>query len=246
MSRLNRKQLPAYGKIKKNVDILKLKSYCIDNGYTNYDDFNDIKYSADSKHKAFLVANTYCKDSFFKEEQAESLEGEKYKQLYFTDIDPKLKINSEDRLNQTHSSVFIRTKRLNPDSPDYIPEADEYNYTYRNHHVKGIFEEILNQFLSPVTRVRLAVIMPGFTIKPHVDYDPSYITRYHIPIFTNEKVTFGYKRDNKEVTYTMPADGSVYFFNSGLLHWVTNQGTEPRLHLIVDTNGQADLDLLNE
>jgi hypothetical protein len=44
----------------------------------------------------------------------------------------------------------------------------------------------------------------------------------------------------------MPADGSIYFFNSGMVHWVSNNGTEPRLHLIVDTNGQEDLDLENE
>lgn len=246
MNRLTRKQLPAYGKINKTVNLDGLKQYCIDNGYTNYDEFNDIKYSADSNHKAFLVANTFCKDTFFKEEDAPTREGEKYKQLYLTDIDPNLKINTEDRLNETHSSIFVRTRRLDPTSKDYIPEADEYNYTHRNEHVKGVFEEILDSFKSQVTRVRLAVIMPGFAIKPHVDYDPSYITRYHIPIFTNEQVIFGYSTKDGAHEYTMPADGSVYFFNSGLLHWVANNGTEPRLHMIVDTNGQDDLILLDD
>jgi hypothetical protein len=244
MQRLTRKHLPGYGKINKKIDIRRLQEYCIANGYTDYDEFNDIKYSADSQHKAFLVANTFCKDTFFKEEEAESREGEKYKQLYLTDIDPDLKINNEDRLNETHSSIFIRTKRLNQNSSNYIPEADEYNYTHRNSHVRDIFEEILDSFKSQVTRVRLAVIMPGFKIKPHVDYDPSYITRYHIPIFTNDQVTFGYKNKDQIIEYKMPADGSVYFFNSGLLHWVENKSQQPRLHLIVDTNGQEDLELI--
>ena len=241
MSRLTRKQLPAWGKITKSVDINLLRKYCIDKGYTNYEQFNDIKYSADSKHKSFLVSNTYCKDTFFKEDNVPSREGEKYKQLYLTDIDPSLKINTEDRLNKTNSSIYIRTKRLNPNNKDYIPEADEYNYTIRNQHVAGPFKDILDLFSSPVTRVRLAVIMPGFTIKPHVDYDPSYITRYHIPIITNDNVIFYYKKAGLDYKYRMSADGSIYFFNSGLVHWVTNEGNEPRLHLIVDTNGQDDL-----
>jgi hypothetical protein len=246
MQRLNRKQLPGYAKINKRFDIERLQQYCYLNGYTDYNTYNDIKYSGDSNHKSFLVANTYCKDTFFKEETADSLEGEKYKQIYLTDIDPKLKINTEERLNQTHSNIFIRTKRLNPESVNYIAESDEYNYTNRNYHVKGVFEDILNSFKSQVTRVRLAVIFPQFLIKPHVDYDPSYITRYHIPIFTNDKVIFGYKTRSGNHEYHMPATGNVYFFNSGLVHWVSNLGTEPRLHLIVDTNGQDDLVLVNE
>jgi aspartyl/asparaginyl beta-hydroxylase (cupin superfamily) len=85
--------------------------------------------------------------------------------------------------------------------------------------------------------------MPGFTIKPHVDYDPSYITRYHVPVFTNDQVVFGGQTKNGNISYTMPADGSVYFFNSGMVHWVSNNSDVPRLHLIVDTNGQDDLRL---
>jgi guanylate kinase len=244
MKRLTRKELPAYGKINKTVDIERLRQYCVENGYIDYDQFTDIQYSADSKHKAFLVANTFCKDTFFKEDDAPSREGEKYKQLYLTDIDPNSKVNTEDRLNETHSSIFVRTRRLDPNSSDYIPEADEYNYTHRNHHVKDIFEEILDMFTSQVTRVRLAVIMPGFTIKPHVDYDPSYITRYHIPVITNDDVIFGHKTKEGNQEYKMPADGSIYFFNSGIVHWVSNNGNEPRLHMIIDTNGQDDLFLL--
>lgn len=238
--------MPPYGKIDKKVDLPRLQKYCIEQGYTNYDTFNDIKYSADSKHKSFLVANTYCKDQFFKEDEADSREGEKYKQLYLTDISPDLITNSEQRLNDTHSSIFIRTRRLDPNSKDYVPEADEYNYTHKNDHVRDIFKEILDSFQSPVTRVRLAVLMPNFTIKPHVDYDPSYITRYHIPIFTNEQVIFGYKNKDVVSEYQMPADGGIYFFNSGLLHWVANKSSVPRLHLIIDTNGQDDLTLIDE
>jgi aspartyl/asparaginyl beta-hydroxylase (cupin superfamily) len=53
---------------------------------------------------------------------------------------------------------------------------------------------------------------------------------------------FGARLPNGEtVEYKMPADGSIYFFNGGLLHWVSNNGTEPRLHLIADVEGQQDI-----
>ena len=48
-------------------------------------------------------------------------------------------------------------------------------------------------------------------LKPHVDYDPSYISRYHIPIITNPKVTMYMKRNSKTLAYHMPADGRIYF-----------------------------------
>lgn len=238
----NRKQLPAFGRINKNINIDALREYCVQNGYTDYDTFTDIKYSANSKHQAFLVANESCNESFFKEEQAERLEGELYRQLYLTDIDESKLTTPEERLSETTKSIYLRSKRLDPNSPHYVPEADELNYTLRNSHVKGIFEEILDSFTSQVTRTRLAVLMPGMKIKPHVDYDPTYITRYHIPIFTNDDIVFGMREKGEDKEFKMPADGSVYFFNSGLLHWVSNNSNEPRLHLIVDTHGQDDLE----
>lgn len=237
----NRKELPGFGIINKTIDITRLQQYCIDNQYTDYTDYTDIKFSSESKHQSFLVANTFNKESFFKESTADFLEGDKYKQLYLTDIDPSKMKTDSHTLFASSTSIFSRTKRLNPLSDTYIPEADELNYNIRNKHVTDIFSEILDTFNSTVTRVRLAVLMPKFNIKPHVDYDPSYITRYHIPIFTNEQNIFGIKIKNENIEFNMKADGSVYFLNTGLLHWVNNNSDFPRLHLIIDTHGQDDL-----
>ena len=240
---LTRKQLPLYGKIKKKIDLARLIDYCVSKGYTEYDKYIDVQYGKNDKHSAFLQAHAYSKENFFTEEEAPVLQGEKYKQLYLTEINPDKIVSSITDIQATSTNTFSKNKRRLPGSNNYLPEADEHNYGYRNEHVKDIFEEIINQFESPVCRVRLAVLMPGFTIKPHVDYDPSYITRYHIPIITNDQVLFGGKVKDKITEYIMPADGSIYFFNSGILHWVGNHGTQPRLHLIVDTNGQQDLQL---
>jgi aspartyl/asparaginyl beta-hydroxylase (cupin superfamily) len=86
----------------------------------------------------------------------------------------------------------------------------------------------------------------GFTIEPHVDYDPSYISRYHIPIITNSDVTMYIQRGDNVAQYSMSADGRIYFFNSGLKHWVKNNSQFDRLHLIIDVHGQHDLENLEE
>jgi hypothetical protein len=238
---LNRKQLPALAKINKKIDLQLLREYIINNHYDDYNKYNDIKYSANSNHQAFLIANEYCKESFFKESDAPLLEGEKYKQLYLTNIDPSLITTDSTKLSETHKNIFTRTKRLDRTHTLYVPEADELNYGLRNEHCVGIFDDILNMFTSKVTRVRLAVLSDHFEIKPHVDYDPSYITRYHIPIFNNDEVIYGFRVNKVDQEYQMIEDGSVYFFNSGHVHWVKNLGDKPRLNLIIDTHGQEDL-----
>lgn len=239
-----RKQLPCVGYLQtQTVDIKALYNHLVDHNLLDWKRYTDINYSADSRHQAFVVANEFCKDNFFKEETAPMMEGELYRQLYLTDFDTS-KASSEVNLHNTN--IFERTKRLDPNDPRYLAEADELNYGVRNELVTGIFKDILDQFQSKITRVRLAYLSPKFEIKPHVDYDPSYIVRYHIPIITNPKVCMGFERQGKTLKYHLPADGRIYFFNSGIKHWVKNESDQGRLHLIVDVHGQAELDNLIE
>lgn len=236
---LNRKQLPLVAKLNNiKVDVNAILEHCRQNDLLDSTKYNDIKYSANSKHQAFLVSNEFCKTNFFTENEAPTMEGEKYKQLYLTDFDES---KASGKVNLHSTNIFERTKRLDPSDPRYLPEADELNYGVRNKYAIGPFEDILNQFKGKITRVRLAYLSPGFSIRPHVDYDPSYITRYHVPLITNDDVVMGFSKGNSTHLYHMPADGSVFFFNSGMKHWVDNNGTEARLHLIIDTHGQEDL-----
>ena len=236
---LNRKQLPFVARLNNlKVDVPAVLEYCEQNDLLDINKYNDIKYSADSKHQAFVVSNEFCKTNFFTESDAPTMEGERYKQLYLTDFDES---KASGKVNLHSTNIFERTKRLDPSDPRYLPEADELNYGVRNKYATGPFEDILNQFKGKITRVRLAYLTPGFSIKPHVDYDPSYITRYHIPLITNDNVVMGFSKGDATHLYHMPADGSVFFFNSGIKHWVDNNGTEARLHLIIDTHGQEDL-----
>ena len=237
---LNRKQLPAYGVIDKSFDVEVLRQYCIDNDLTNYERFNSIRYGGDNQE--FILSNAHPKDKFFLEEGAESLQGEKYRQFSLTDIFPEAKVNDAKTILESNSSFKKRMRRLDPSHPDYIAEADHRNYGKPNEHFTGELQKVLSLFEARLLRVKLAVLMPGFTIKPHVDFDPTYLVRYHLPIISNDDVVFGARMPNGEtVEYNMPADGSIYFFNGGLLHWVSNNGTEPRLHLIADVEGQQDI-----
>jgi hypothetical protein len=240
----NRKQLPHYGPIELKINIEQLIEYCQTKNYLDYEKYRDVNYSTSERYKNFLLTHQYCKDTFFKEDVAPSLEGADYRQLYLTEIDSENTISTPEQILKSSETIYSRVRRSIKGTTGYIPEADETKYNKKTVHYSGVFENILSQFISPITRVRLAVLMPGAKIMPHVDYDPSYIVRYHIPIITNELVRFGHRAKNADIEYTMPADGRVYFFNSGLLHWVNNNSNHPRLHLIVDTNGQDDLNLL--
>jgi hypothetical protein len=240
----NRKELPRIGYLENiSVDLNNLIPYLERNGLLNYDLYTDIKVSANSKHKDFVIANEFCKNSFFKEDSAESMEGDRYVQLYLTDFDENKKSNN---VVLQKTNIFSRSRRLDPEKSTYLPEADELMYGVKNSLVKGELEKVLNLFESKITRVRLACLKSNFQIKPHVDYDPSYITRYHIPIITNENAKMFIQRKDDILEFHLPADGRIYFFNSGLKHWVNNFSDKDRLHLIVDVNGQSELKHLKE
>ena len=40
----------------------------------------------------------------------------------------------------------------------------------------------------------------------------------------------------------VPADGYVWFINSGKNHWVKNEGNRPRTHLMIVMDSQEKLD----
>lgn len=239
---LNRKQLPCVGYISsKFFDVAAIVQYLEENNLLDFSRYTDIKYSANSKHQAFVVANEFCKTNFFTESTAPNMEGELYRQLYLTDFDTS---KSSEKVSLHNTNQFERAKRLNPNDARYLPEADELNYGVRNELVKGILSDILDSFTSKITRVRLAYLSPGFEIKPHVDYDPSYIVRFHLPLITNENVKMGFERNGKKLQFHLPANGRLYFFNSGLKHWVNNDSDQGRLHLIIDVHGQTELENL--
>ena len=82
---------------------------------------------------------------------------------------------------------------------------------------------------------------PGHSIKPHIDYNTTYSIRVHIPIITNDQSFMCVKNKDGIQKMHMPADGSVYFLNTGMTHWAENNGDNGRIHLVISLNGQEDL-----
>lgn len=238
----NRKQLPCFGYLDNfKIDMPALLNHLQTNGLLDYDKYNDINLKANSTMRDFIVANEYCHTNFFKEDGHESMNSDKFRHLMLTKFDESKRTNN---VEFKFTSAYERQRRLDPAHPEYMAEADELNYGVRTDLVTGEIEKILDMFTSKITRVRLAYIAGNHDLKPHIDYDPSYIVRYHIPIVTNPGVTMHMDRSGTHYSRHLPADGRVYFFNTGVRHWVNNDSDLARVHLIIDVHGQAELEHL--
>jgi quercetin dioxygenase-like cupin family protein len=237
-----RKELPCYGYIDgMTVDVPKVLKYLEDNKLLDFKEYNDIHLSNGGNFEGYVRAHEYVQNNFFKDADTPSLEGDKFRQIQLTQFDTS-KSKGMPEIKET--TELERQKRLDPNSPNYLPEADEYNYGVRGPLVKGVLEEILDMFKGKITRARLAFLDAGHEIKPHYDYDTAYITRYHIALLTQPEVKFFTKRSGRVFERHIPADGRVYFLNAGYVHWVKNDSSGPRLHLIIDCAEQYDLDNL--
>lgn len=235
-----RKQLPAFGYLNHmKVNIDQLVQYLDANRLLDWDQYIDVKVSTDGAFTDFIKANQWTLDNFFKEKDAPSLESEKFRQIQLTEFD---RSKSRGPVDIKPTTMIERVKRQRAGDARYVPEADDLNYGIRTQLVQGEIEKVFDLFTSRITRARLAYLAPGHEIKPHFDYDPSYVCRFHIPVLTDPKVKMYMEKQGVVHEQHLPADGRVYFFNAGLKHWVKNNSDFPRLHLIVDVHGQQELE----
>jgi hypothetical protein len=97
------------------------------------------------------------------------------------------------------------------------------------------FRSILDAFDCPHGRIRIMKLMPGTIIRAHRDiYDEVACfafdqVRLHIPIETNDKVVFNVSGKNLKL---LP--GHLYYVNFAQVHYVRNDGDQPRIHLVMD------------
>lgn len=240
-----RRDLPNFGTIEKRVNVQRILDEANELGLLNFEGYNDINVSAGTTMSKFVEANQVCRAHFSGSDE-EVMNSDHYRQLYLTEFNAEQAKDAEVDVESTIFSFRKRLERLNKGSGVYVPEADERNYTKRRDFVKGYIAEILDSFKDQVTRVRFALMQPGFDIEPHIDYDTDYIVRYHIPLITNDKCGMAIKRDGAWSHSHFPADGRIYFFNAGFAHTAYNHGETIRLHLVVDCHGQQDLETLDE
>jgi hypothetical protein len=97
------------------------------------------------------------------------------------------------------------------------------------------FREVLDAFQCPMGRVRISKLLPHSFIGAHRDIGREAAgiafnqVRLHLPITTNEKVTFQVGSQ----TFRLRA-GRLYYLNFTKLHSVRNDGDEARIHLILE------------
>lgn len=224
------------------IDIKELQRQIKGFGYDDYASYKDMDFGGEFVHLCNQYSETHAK--FINDEESKNprghFNGQMYRQLAITSFDHKTYPGIDLMAPISDRRKAIRSA-CNKNSPDYCPQLDERNYCIPNSLAKGMLLDILGSFKAKFTRTRLAVLMPGFKGKPHIDYNTDYSIRVHIPIFTNEDCTFNYVTNEGLVTQQMPADGRMWYINTGYTHYVSNNSTEPRLHLVINLESQEDL-----
>jgi azurin len=93
-------------------------------------------------------------------------------------------------------------------------------------------QQVLSYFESEKLSVRLMNLSAGAIIKEHKDDElnlESGEARFHIPVQTNEQVSFFV--DDELIPLK---EGECWYLNLSLKHRVSNAGTTDRIHLVVD------------
>jgi len=126
---------------------------------------------------------------------------------------------------------------------DYDPFIDERNYTKLPKALKGSYiEAVLDMFRADAVRARFVRLRPGERLADHIDYNPKYCLKAHIPL-TEQSLSYikFFHRDLGETTYRMKP-GKIYVINSGIRHEAINESlNHERIHLVISLDGQQDI-----
>lgn len=219
----NRNELPSLVKLDLQVDIERLRKEvseyivmqqdCMEDGpYKNLRDAYGYNLSRDAYNKTNEEV-----DSEF--DWAEI----PYKQVAVTEYDENYTVRKDRNSGKRYDRGFMKNDK----------RFDERAYSKIKDDVPPYLREVISLFGENTARVCIATTEPNGGIKPHRDYDTTFCTRYHIAINTNEKATVN--------DMHIPSDGSVWFLNAGKNHWVKNEGSESRTHLLIMVDGQEPL-----
>jgi len=236
MTLLDRKQLPAFLKLPYKFDMEKIL-----NAFEQFQDtstYQDLNYNnPDASYLQLGKEKEFHLNKFIREDEQGKGASDFYRQLSLTEYN-----GQPEDIVPSNTSIATYKTSADKSSKHYNPILDERNYTRRKDICTGYWNTILDTFKAPITRTRFAYLAPNYSIKPHIDYNTTYSIRVHIPIVTNSKSFLcAYDYDGKVVKQHCPADGSVWFLNTGMRHWAENNGTEGRIHLIISLNGQEDI-----
>lgn len=218
-------KLPNVAKLqlKFNIDLLRTELAKIESNFDGVMPTNGELCS--NNHK--LVSNVY----------------DHFDQINLTTYKDLKEVSLEEckQLNEKYS-VKNRIRRV-----DIDPGLNEYNYNIPTEkYINTYFEQVIKSFKCNPIRVRLTRLNPGKILTPHIDYDPSYAVRIIIPIVTNNKCINVFWRKDERSEHYLEADGSCYFFNTGVKHSVENHGDKARIALMFSLDGVDDIEYLIE
>lgn len=242
---LDRKELPGILKLSYKFDISKiLAEFKPFSDYSKYLDLDgqssQAEYGELCRKKSDLHSK-FLHDTELAAQENTAHHSQYYKQLALTELNSDL-LGISKRPKDPKGELSRHKRAQDHDSEYYDPLIDERNYSKRKSICTGYWNEILDAFKAPVTRTRFAYMAPHFSIKPHIDYNTTYSIRVHIPIVTNPHAFLCFRDSSGKIErHHYPADGSVYFLNTGIQHWAENNGDSERVHLIISLNGQDDL-----
>lgn len=227
----SRWELPVIGRLNIRFDIERLREEC--KLFTR----DKVWDGLGSDYADMCEAHTKLPAMFFKEEEIAGVEcvcdldwkKSSYKQLSITEFDDTFDLNK--RIEKSGSAWDNRIAK-------HDIRADERWYRKIKTDCTPYIKEILETF-SGFHRTRFAILEPGNTVKPHIDYDTTYGIRLHIAIETNEHCfNGGWDKDGNEFKEHIPDDGSVWFVNPGVKHYAINGGGSHRNHLIISLDSQ--------
>lgn len=233
----NRHELPVIRRLDLRFDINKLKK--------ELEQFAKEKIwdGLGSDYADMCEAHTKLPAMFFTEKELEGVDcvcdlnwkESSYRQLSLTEYDDEYDISQR----VVKSGTYWDTRIAKHDT-----KADERWYRKFKEDVSPYLREVLNSFPN-FHRTRIASLLPGNKIKPHIDYDTTYGIRLHIALDTNKECfNGGWDKNGNEIKQHIPADGSVWFINPGVKHYALNGGATPRNHLIISLDSQEILQTL--
>ena len=162
-------------------------------------------------------------------------------------MSPEDMLRAEDfKLEDLGKTKTERVRNKTAKGDNLPPTANEMLWDYPLESYKGSYfeEAIKSHFKSEVCRARIHLLEPGKDISPHIDYDPSYGGRVICPISGTEGTTNYFWYNGEKQEFNLPANGSVYFLNTGFKHSVENRGSENRIALVFTLKTQQDIECL--
>jgi hypothetical protein len=221
--------MPNFKCLPFKIDLVRLQAEFLQLGmgdYEKHDELNDI----DSEF--YRAAASYRKDphAIF------NILGDKYFQIGLTEYAGQ-HTSPEVMKELWDKGVKEILRRMDPKHPQHVPEIRYKNYTKPTSFMRDYFVEIARLFPHGIGRYRVAFMRPGFKIPTHIDGDPNEDVKIHIPIFTNEQATLTVNGETRH----LPADGSVWYINSGVPHSAENQGRTVRAHLLINLQDVNDV-----